>query len=61
MLLTARKFMSVRLWLTKQVELQFGEDKAYLQAQRKALTLLEAGFHMGGEHLGTREELHERW
>jgi hypothetical protein len=37
-----------------------GEDDAYEQAQRRALALLEEGFHLGGRIESTRDEWHER-
>ena len=37
-----------------------GEDDAYEQAQRRALALLDRGFHLGGRIEATRDEWHER-
>jgi hypothetical protein len=37
-----------------------GEDDTYQEAQRRALALLETGFHSGGRIESTRDEWHER-
>ncbi len=39
---------------------QMGEDDAYDQAQRRALALLDQGFHLGGPIDATRDQWHER-
>ena len=36
------------------------EDDYYEQCKRKALKILEKGYHLGGKITYTREELHER-
>lgn len=36
------------------------EDEFYEMSKRKALKILEKGYHMGGKITCTREELHER-
>jgi len=36
------------------------EDEFYEISKRKALKILEKGYHMGGRIICTREELHER-
>jgi hypothetical protein len=36
------------------------EDDAYQRSQRQALVILDEGFHMGGQPLPPRDELHER-
>lgn len=40
--------------------LVFGDGEAYERAQRQALSLMDKGFHMGGEIRATRDEWHER-
>jgi hypothetical protein len=46
--------------LAELIEALVGEDDAYEQAQRRALALLEQGFHLGGRLEVTRDEWHER-
>ena len=46
--------------LAEQIETLVGEDDAYEQAQRRALALLDQGFHLGGRIESTRDEWHER-
>jgi len=46
----------VALELSRTVE----EAEAYERAKRQALAVLDKGFHMGGQPLVSREELHER-
>lgn len=36
------------------------EDEAYEVARRRALVLLDVGFHLGGRIVARRDELHER-
>ena len=59
-ILAARRGSSISGLLAEQIELLVGEDEAYEQAQRKALALMEKGFHMGGKIRATRDEWHER-
>jgi len=58
--LAARRATSISGLLAAQIEALIGEDEAYEQAKRQALDLLDRGFHLGGVHRTTREELHER-
>lgn len=58
--LAARRNTSISRLLTQQIEALVGEDDAYEQAQRRALALLERGFHLGGPIEATRDEWHER-
>lgn len=37
-----------------------GEDDAYEQSQRRALAMLDRGFHLGGQIAASRDEWHER-
>jgi hypothetical protein len=46
--------------LAEQIETLVGEDDAYEQARRRALALLESGFHLGGRIESSRDEWHER-
>jgi hypothetical protein len=58
--LAARRSTSISGLIAAQVEILVGEEEAYKQAQRRAMTLLDQGFHMGGVIRATRDELHER-
>jgi len=58
--LAARRATSISGLLAKQVEILVGEEEAYERARRKAMTLLDQGFHMGGVIRASRDELHER-
>jgi hypothetical protein len=58
--LAARRNTSISGLLAAQIETLVGEDDAYEQARRRALALLEQGFHLGGEITSTRDEWHER-
>jgi hypothetical protein len=59
-ILAAKRNTSISGLLTQQIENLVSEDDAYEQAQRKALALLERGFHLGGKIIASRDELHER-
>jgi hypothetical protein len=59
-ILAARRNTSISGLLAEQIEALVGEDDAYEQAQRRALALLEEGFHLGGRIESTRDEWHER-
>ena len=58
--LAARRNTSISRLLADQIETIVGEDDAYEQAQRRALALLDRGFHMGGRIESSRDEWHER-
>ena len=58
--LAAKRNTSISGLLAEQIETLVGEDEAYEQAQRRALSLLEQGFHLGGKIASTRDEWHER-
>ena len=58
--LAAQRNTSISGLLAEQIEALVGEDDAYEQAQRRALALLEQGFHLGGRIQATRDEWHER-
>ncbi len=59
-ILAARRNTSISGLLAEQIEALVGEDDAYEQAQRRALALLDQGFHLGGRIESTRDEWHER-
>ena len=58
--LAAKRNTSISGLLAEQNEALVGEDDAYQQAQRRALALLEQGFHLGGRIESTRDQWHER-
>lgn len=58
--LAAKRNTSISGLLAEQIEALVGEDDAYQQAQRRALALLEQGFHLGGRIESTRDQWHER-
>lgn len=58
--LAAQRNTSISGLLAQQIESLVGEDDAYEQAQRRALALLDRGFHLGGRVGATRDEWHER-
>jgi hypothetical protein len=59
-ILAAKRNTSISGLLAAQIESLVGDDDAYEQAQRQALTLLDQGFHLGGQIEATRDEWHER-
>ena len=58
--LAAKRSTSISDLLAAQIEALVDADEAYESAHRAALDLMERGFHMGGVHTISREELHER-
>ncbi|MEX2270713.1 MAG: hypothetical protein WD690_04550 [Vicinamibacterales bacterium] len=58
--LAARRNTSVSGLLELQIEALVGADDAYEQARRRAMALLDEGFHLGGKVTSTRDEWHER-
>jgi hypothetical protein len=58
--LAAKRNASISGLLAEQIEALVGEDDAYEQAQRRALALLDQGFHLGGRIESTRDEWHDR-
>jgi predicted transcriptional regulator len=58
--LAAKRNTSISALLARQIEALVGEDDAYEQAQRRALALLDQGFHLGGRIESTRDQWHER-
>lgn len=59
-ILAAKRNTSISGLLAQQIEALVGEDDAYEQAQRRALALLDQGFHLGGRIESTRDEWHQR-
>lgn len=58
--LAAKRNTSISGLLAEQIEALVGADDAYQQAQRRALALLEQGFHLGGRIESTRDQWLER-
>ncbi|MGD8932406.1 MAG: hypothetical protein PVI52_07540 [Chromatiales bacterium] len=56
----ARRGTSVSGLLADELTRTLAEDDAYQLAQRQAIVMLDEGFHMGGQPLPSRDELHER-
>jgi hypothetical protein len=56
----ARRSTSISGLLAHQIEILVGEEEAYEQAERQAMTLLDQGFHLGGAIRVGRDDLHER-
>jgi hypothetical protein len=58
--LAAKQSTSISRLVADYIEKLVGEDDVYEQAQRRALALLDSGFHLGGEITTTRDTWHER-
>ncbi|MBM3773485.1 MAG: hypothetical protein FJW27_19785 [Acidimicrobiia bacterium] len=58
--LAAKRNTSISRLIAQQIETLVGEDDAYEQARRRALALLDRGFHLGGRIEASRDEWHER-
>lgn len=58
--LAARRNTSISRLLADQIQALVGEDDAYARAQRRATAHLDAGLHLGGQIVATRDEWHER-
>jgi hypothetical protein len=58
--LAARRSISISDLLARQIEILATDEEAYEQAERRALALLEQGFHLGGTNRTNRDDLHER-
>jgi hypothetical protein len=59
-ILAAKRSTSISGLLAGQVEALVNEDDAYERAAASAIARLERGYHMGGERMVSRDELHER-
>jgi hypothetical protein len=59
-IIAARRSTSISGLLARQIEVLVGEEEAYERAERRAMTLLDQGFHLGGIIQTSRDELHER-
>ncbi len=59
-IVAARRGTSVSKLLAAELARTVEEADTYQRAQRQALATLDKGFHMGGQPLPLRDELHER-
>ena len=59
-LMAAKKETSVTKLLTDQLNKMISEEDEYESSKKRALANLKKGFHLGGQILCPREELHER-
>lgn len=59
-IIAARRSTSISGLVADQIEVLVGEEELYERAERKAMTLLEQGFHLGASSRVSRDELHER-
>lgn len=56
----ARRDTSVSKLLASELARTVEEADTYERAHRQALTILNEGFHMGGQPLPPRDDFHER-
>lgn len=59
-IVAAKRSTSISGLLARQIEILVGEEEAYERAERKALSFLDQGFHLGGVIRTSRDEMHER-
>ena len=59
-ILAAQRQVSISRLLSQELQKLIEDTKDYEWAKRRALNLIDEGFHLGGEITATREELHER-
>lgn len=58
--LAARRNITISVLLGQQIEILVSEEEAYERAERQAIQLLDHGFHLGGQAVTRRDELHHR-
>jgi hypothetical protein len=58
--LAARRGTSISALVGEQIEALIERDETYERAKRQAFALLDKGFHLGGNGIASRTELHER-
>jgi len=58
--IAAERHSSISAIVAERIESLVGEHDAYEKAKRRALQMLEEGFHMGPGAPLSRDELHER-
>ena len=56
----AQQATSLSRLLTQQLEKALKDEDSYEASRRRALALLEQGFHLGGRRPGPRAAWHER-
>ena len=59
-ILAVKRSTSISGLVAEQIEALVSSDDAYEKAHREALALMKRGFHLGGEHRISRDELHDR-
>jgi hypothetical protein len=59
-IIAAQKETSITRMLGEELKQLIDKEEKYQRAKKKALAQLNAGFHLGGKIIATREELHER-
>ena len=59
-IVAAKHSTSISGLVTRQIEILVGEEEAYERTERRAMSLLDQGFHLGGVIRASRDELHER-
>jgi predicted transcriptional regulator len=58
--IAARRGTSISFLLREQIEGLVERDETYERAKTQAFAFLDKGFHLGGNYVTSREELHER-
>ena len=58
--LAAKRSTSISGLLEEQIETLVGQEEAYENSLRRALSLMDRGFRLGGAPLAPRDALHER-
>jgi hypothetical protein len=59
-IIAAQKETSITRMLAEELKQLVDKEEKYRRAKIKAIVQLNTGFHLGGEIIATREELHER-
>jgi hypothetical protein len=55
-ILAAKRSTSISGLLEEQIEALLGQEEAYENSRRAAVSLMEQGFHIGGGRLASRDE-----
>jgi hypothetical protein len=58
--LAAQRSTSISRLLAEQIEALIGAEEKYETARASSLALMDRGFHLGGTHTVSRDDLHER-
>ena len=59
-ILASLRKTSLNSLLAEQIDILYGKEVEYEVAERRALALLNEGFHLGGRALAARDKRHER-